>query len=101
MESESESEYGSESESSKRDSTWPGTEGSTLDEFEFRNHYSKSIIKQSPAKRARPSSASHSPIRTPAPHGNERNVHFAPIQAGSPWESYQEGWRLGRHNTVT
>ena len=102
MESESESEYGSESESSKRDSTWPGTEGSTLDELlEFPKDYSKSVIKQPPAKRARPSSASLSPTRTPAPHGNGRKAHFAPVQAGSPWESYQADWRLGRHNTVT
>lgn len=102
MESESESEYESESGSSKRNSTWPGTEGSTLDELlELPKDYSKSVLKQPPTKRAQPSSASPSPIRTPAPHGNGRKVHFAPGQAGSPWESYQEDWRLGRHNAVT
>jgi hypothetical protein len=102
MESESEYEYGSEPDHSKRYTIWPGTEGSTLDKLlEFPKDYSQSVIKQPPAKRARPSSASLSPIRTPAPHGNVRKVHFAPVQAGSPWESYQEGWRLGRHNTVT
>jgi hypothetical protein len=98
MDSESESE----SESSKRDSTWPGTEGSTLDELlEFRKDYSKSNIKQQTAKRARSSAAYISPIRTPAPYGNGRKVHFAAVQAGSLWESYQEYWRLGRQNTVT
>lgn len=101
-ESESESEYESESGRSKRNSTWPGTEDSTLDQqLEFPKDYSKSVIKQPPAKRARPSSASLSAIRTPAPHGNGRRVQFTPLQAGSPWESYQEDWRLGRHNTVT
>jgi hypothetical protein len=102
MESESESEYESESGSSKRNSTWPGTEGSTLDELlEIPKDYSKSVIKQLPTKSAQPSSASLPPIRTPAPHGNGRKVHSAAGQAGSPWESYQEDWRLGRHNTVT
>jgi hypothetical protein len=100
--SESEFEYRSESKSLKRDSTWPRTKGSILDKLlEFPKDYSKSIIKQPPAKRARPSSASLSAIRTPEPHKNERRVHFTPPQAASPWESYQEDWRLGRHNIVT
>jgi hypothetical protein len=87
MESESESEYRSESISkrSKRNTTWPGTEGSILDELlEFPKDYSKSIIKQAPAKKVRPNSKPLSLIRTPAPYRNRRKVHFAPVQAGSP-----------------
>jgi hypothetical protein len=85
MESESESEYESESGYSKRNTRWPKTEGSTIDKLlESFKDYSKSIIKQPPAKRARPSSASLSPIRTLAPYRNGKKVHFALVQASSP-----------------